>query len=199
MYINTVNPKHYKKGGLQREPALLLEKANGIGMFKTPLIQKIEKVITPMAETMGYEIIRVLMVGVGSGKPTLQIMAERPDGTMPLDDCSRLSQAVSAILDVENVLEDAYYLEVSSPGIDRPLTRLKDFEKFKGLEVRVEIEPGIAGRKKFKGTLLGLASGDAVSVKTEEGEVFSLPFGHIQKAKLTLNDDLLKSHQKKGN
>jgi ribosome maturation factor RimP len=166
-------------------------------MDKTPLIKKIEKTISPMAETMGYEIVRVLLVGVGSGKPTLQIMAERPDGTMHLDDCSRLSQAVSAILDVENVMAEAYYLEVSSPGIDRPLTRLKDFDRYKGFEAKVEIDPGISGRKKFKGRLLGLENDAAVSLKTEEGEVFALPFEHIQKAKLTLNDDLLKAAQQK--
>jgi ribosome maturation factor RimP len=165
-------------------------------MEKTPLIKKVEKTITPMAETMGYEIVRVLMVGIGSGKPTLQIMAERPDGTMQMDDCSRLSQAVSALLDVENVMDEAYYLEVSSPGIDRPLTRLKDFERYKGFEARVEIEPGIEGRKKFKGKLLGVED-VAVSLKTEEGEVFALPFEQIQKAKLTLNDDLLKAAQQK--
>lgn len=166
-------------------------------MEKTPLVKKIEKTISPMAETMGYEIVRVMMVGVGSGKPTLQIMAERPDGSMPLDDCSRLSQAVSAILDVENVLDEAYYLEVSSPGIDRPLTRLKDFDRYKGFEAKVEIEPALAGRKKFKGRLQGLEQDTAVSLKTEEGEVFAIPFEHIQKAKLTLNDELLKAAQQK--
>ncbi len=166
-------------------------------MEKTPLIKKVEKTITPMAETMGYEIVRVLMVGIGSGKPTLQVMAERPDGTMNLDDCSRLSQAISALLDVENVMDEAYYLEVSSPGIDRPLTRLKDFERYKGFEARVEIEPGIEGRKKFKGKLLGVEKDVVVSLQTEEGEVFGLPFDHIQKAKLTLNDDLIKAAQQK--
>ncbi|MEZ0222974.1 MAG: ribosome maturation factor RimP [Alphaproteobacteria bacterium] len=166
-------------------------------MDKTPLTRKIEKTISPMAETMGYEIVRVLLVGIGSGKPTLQIMAERPDGTMHLDDCSRLSQAVSAILDVENVMAEAYYLEVSSPGIDRPLTRLKDFDRYKGLEARVEIEPGIDGRKKFKGRLLGVEKDVAVSLKTDEGDVYSLPFEHIQRAKLTLNDELLKAAQQK--
>ena len=124
-------------------------------MDRTPLEKKVAAAISPMAETMGYEIVRVLMVGIGSGKPTLQIMAERPDGTMSMDDCSRLSQAVSAILDVENIVDTAYYLEVSSPGIDRPLTRLKDFDTYKGFEAKIEIEPGLEGRKKFKGRLLG--------------------------------------------
>lgn len=195
-YKKTLNPKHYKKGGLQKSPPFCLRGFKD-RMEKTPLIKKIEKTISPMAETMGYEIVRILMVGIGSGKPTLQIMAERPDGTMNLDDCSRLSQAVSALLDVENVLDEAYYLEVSSPGIDRPLTRLKDFDRYKGFEARVEIEPGIGGRKKFKGLLLGVGNDDNVSLKTEEGEVYALPFGQIQKAKLTLNDELLKAAQQK--
>jgi ribosome maturation factor RimP len=164
---------------------------------KTPLEKKVAAAISPMAETMGYEIVRVLMVGVGSGKPTLQIMAERPDGTMSMDDCSRLSQAVSAILDVENIVDSAYYLEVSSPGIDRPLTRLKDFDTYKGHDAKIEIEPGLDGRKKFKGKLLGTENGSGVSLKTEEGAVVSLPFAHIRRAKLTLTDELLKSAQAK--
>lgn len=166
-------------------------------MDKSPLTKKIERTISPIAESMGYEIVRVLLVGVGSGKPTLQIMAEMPDGKMPLDDCSRLSQAVSAVLDVENVLDGAYYLEVSSPGIDRPLTRLKDFAHYKDHEARIETESGIGGQKKFKGILKGI-EGDNVAIETEKGAV-TIPFYDISKAKLTLTDDLIKaSQQKKG-
>ncbi len=166
-------------------------------MEKTPLTAKIEKAISPTAQSMGYEIVRVLMVGIGSGKPTLQIMAEKPDGTMNLDDCSRLSQAISAVLDVEGVISDAYYLEVSSPGIDRPLTRLKDFETYKGLEVKIETDRPIDGQKKFKGKLIGTAEGGIVSLETEEGILRGLPFGQIQKAKLVLTDELIKSAQQK--
>lgn len=165
-------------------------------MDKSPLVKKIENIITPTAESMGYELVRVLMVGVGSGKPTLQIMAEKPDGTMGVDDCSRLSQAVSALLDVEGVIAEAYYLEVSSPGIDRPLTRLKDFKNHKGYEARIEIDPGIEGRKKFTGKILEVERDIAVSIQTEDGVVYSLPIEHIQKAKLLLTDELLKAAQK---
>lgn len=168
-------------------------------MEKTPLVKKVEETVAPTAAGMGYEIVRVMLVGAGGGKPTLQIMAERPDGTMSLDDCSRLSQALSAVLDVENVMNGgAYYLEVSSPGIDRPLTRLKDFERFKGYEARVEVEPAIEGQKKFKGRLLGVEKDVVVSLQTEDGLVRGFPFGQIQKAKLLLTDELIKSAQKKG-
>lgn len=165
-------------------------------MEKTPLVKKIESAIIPMAESMGFDIVRVLMVGVGSGKPTLQIMAERlSDGTMGVEDCGKLSQAVSAILDVENIIDSAYYLEVSSPGIDRPLTRLKDFERFNGHEARLELDESIAGQKRFKGRLSGIKD-DAVSLETETGNV-TVPFSTIQKAKLMLTDDLIKSAQRK--
>ncbi|MEZ0262706.1 MAG: ribosome maturation factor RimP [Alphaproteobacteria bacterium] len=175
---------------------MCIRKAKTEKMDQTPQTKKVEKAISPTAQGMGYEIVRVLMVGAGSGKPTLQIMAEKPDGTMNLDDCSRLSQAISAVLDVENVMDGAYYLEVSSPGIDRPLTRLKDFERYKGLEAKVELDTAINGQKKFKGKLLG-ANGDTVNLQTEEGPVQALPFGHIQKAKLVLTDELIKSAQQK--
>jgi len=105
-------------------------------MNKAPLIKKIEGAITPVAESMGFELVRVLLIG--TGKPVLQIMAERADGSITLDECARLSQAISAVLDVENVLNDAsYYLEVGSPGIDRPLTRLKDFDRYAGQQARI--------------------------------------------------------------
>lgn len=162
-------------------------------MDKSPAVKKIERVITPTAESMGYEIVRILLIG--TGKPTLQIMAEKPDGSMPVDDCGRLSQAISAVLDVENAVEGAYFLEVSSPGIDRPLTRLKDFERYAGYEARIEIEPARNGRKRFKGRLKGL-QGNEVMVDDEQGPV-ALPFDHIQKAKLLLTDELLKAAQQK--
>ncbi len=163
--------------------------------MKTPLMQKIEKTISPVAESMGYEIVRVLLIG--TGKPTLQVMAEKPDGTMGIEDCGRLSQAISAVLDVENVIDTAYMLEVSSPGIDRPLTRLKDFINYKGYDARIEIEPGIDGQKKFKGRILDVEKDSAVNFQTEEGTIYSLPLDHIQKAKLMLTDELLKSAQQK--
>jgi ribosome maturation factor RimP len=163
-------------------------------METSPLLRKIERALTPTAESLGYELVRLLLVG--SGKPTLQIMAERPDGTMGVEDCETLSKAVSAVLDVEDLLDTAYYLEISSPGIDRPLTRLKDFEKHKGFDARVEIEPGINGQKKFKGKLLGL-DGKTVRLQDDAGIVHALPFDDVQRAKLLMTDELVASVMKK--
>jgi len=161
-----------------------------------PLMKRVQAAITPMTETMGYEIVRVIMVGVGSGTPTLQIMAEKPDGTMQLEDCSRLSQAVSAILDVEDILADKYYLEVSSPGIDRPLTRLKDFDRYKGFETRVELDTPIEGQRKFKGMLKGI-DGNEILLEDEAGKAHRLPFKSVEKAKLLLTDALIEAVTKK--
>ena len=164
-------------------------------MSKSPLAKKIEKIIAPTAESMGYDIVRILMVGEGSGKPTLQIMAEKADGTMLVDDCERLSHAVSALLDVENAIEDAYYLEVSSPGIDRPLTRLKDFDTYKDNEARIELDSPVNGQKKFKGVLKGITGND-IALETDTGPV-TIPFQAVHKAKLVLTDDLIKQAQRK--
>lgn len=163
-------------------------------MIKPPLIKKIEKTITPTVESMGFELVRVLLIG--SGKPTLQIMAERPDGGITIDECGKLSQAISAVLDVENVLEDSpYYLEVGSPGIDRPLTRLKDFDRFAGQEAKMEIEPAIDGRKRFRGTLKGL-KGEHVVITTEEGEK-TIPFSSVERAKLIVPEEVIQPKQQK--
>lgn len=164
-------------------------------MAATPLLKKIERVISPAAASMGYELVRVLMVGVGSGKSTLQVMAEKPDGTMDVEDCARLSQAVSALMDVEDIFDEAYYLEVSSPGIDRPLTRAKDFDRYKGFEARIEMDEQIDGQKKFKGLLKGIDSNDVVTLTTDKGDA-ALPFARIEKAKLLLTDALIEAHQK---
>lgn len=181
-----------------KEPALLLEKNENIhdeNMEHGTLTKKIERTIAPMAQTMGYDIVRILMIGAGSVRPTLQIMAERPDGTMLIDDCSRLSQAVSALLDVENLIEEAYVLEVSSPGIDRPLTRLKDFDRYAGFEARIEMHTPQDGQRKFKGALKGL-DGETVLLEQENGTIARLPFADLDKAKLVLTDDLIRAAMK---
>ena len=163
-------------------------------MNKPPIVKKIERTITPIVESMGFEIVRVLLIG--SGKPTLQIMAERPEGGITIDECGKLSQAISVILDVENTLEDSsYYLEVGSPGIDRPLTRLKDFDRYAGQEVRMEIEPALEGRKRFRGKLQG-TKGELVLLATEEGEK-QIPFSSIEKAKLFVPEEIIQPKQQK--
>ncbi|MBU6475245.1 MAG: ribosome maturation factor RimP [Alphaproteobacteria bacterium] len=187
-----------KKGGLQKSPPFCLGNFDTVN--KPPLIRKIEDAITPAVESMGFELVRVLMTG--AGKPTLQIMAERPwnaetkkGGTITIDECGKLSQAISAVLDVENVMEDKpYFLEVGSPGIDRPLTRLKDFDRFAGQDAKLEIEPAIGGRKRFRGTLKG-TKGKSVIIAAEDGEA-EIPFAAIEKAKLTVMDELLKPKQR---
>jgi ribosome maturation factor RimP len=132
--------------------------------------------IEPSLADMGYELVRVKMIG--TTRRTLQIMAERSDEkAMSVEDCADISRQVSALLDVEDPIPGAYVLEVSSPGIDRPLVRAKDFERFAGFEVKLETALPIEGRKKFRGKLLGL-DGETVRVKDEKGEV-GLPFSAI--------------------
>lgn len=153
---------------------------------------QIRELIESAVEGLGFELVRVTYGG--GRKPTLQIMAERPDGTMSVDDCARLSREVSLILDVEDPLPGEYLLEVSSPGVDRPLTRPKDFERWVGFETKVELATQIDGRRRFKGRMTGF-DGSEVVIQTEEGEV-TLPFGDISKAKLILTDELLAEVQK---
>ena len=156
------------------------------------LSQVIERIITPTVEGMGYELVRLTISG--GQRKTLQVMAERKDGlNMSLNDCTQLSRAISAVMDVEDPIEGAYSLEVSSPGIDRPLTRAKDYERFAGFEAKLETRAPIDGRKRFKGRLLGL---EASKVKIEvEGAPVALPLEEIEKAKLVLTDDLIAAHQ----
>src|ERR1700744_773202 len=136
----------------------------------------LEPILTPAIEKAGYRLVRLRIMG-GKVK-TLQIMAERPDGTMNVEDCAILSRALSEFLDAEDPLEGEYDLEVSSPGIDRPLTRLTDFARWSGHEAKIElVAPDETGRKKFKGLLLGLDGGD-VMFEVEGGRL-QLPFRGI--------------------
>ena len=147
--------------------------------------------LDPVAESEGYEIVRLRLMG-GDHARRLQIMAERSDGTMLVEDCSRLSRAISEVLDAADPVRGEYMLEVSSPGIDRPLTRLEDFNTYEGLEARIELDRLAEGRKRFKGVLAGV-DGDNVGVDLEGEESTALvPFAWITDAKLTLSDALLK-------
>lgn len=154
---------------------------------------QISDIIRPVAEELGFELIRITYGG--GRKPTLQIMAERPDGTMSVDDCARLSREVSLVLDVEDPLPDEYLLEVSSPGVDRPLTRPKDFERWVGFEAKVELAIQIDGRRRFRGRLLSF-DGAVIQLETDEG-AFDLNYADVSKAKLILTDDLLAAVQQK--
>ena len=146
------------------------------------------EIIAPVIEDMGYELVRVrLMSGQTS---TLQVMADKPAGGIEVDDCAHISNAISAVLDVEDPILDAYTLEVSSPGIDRPLTRLKDFDMFEGYEAKLETAELQGGRRRFKGVLAGI-EGDEVLINVEEGTI-GLHFDWLSDAKLVLTDDLIK-------
>ncbi|AEI96104.1 ribosome maturation factor RimP [Roseobacter litoralis] len=155
---------------------------------KAAIDRRMAEIITPVIEDMGFELVRVRLM---SGKSTiLQIMADKPDGGIEVDDCAEISQAVSAVLDVEDPILDEYTLEVSSPGIDRPLTRLKDFEMFEGYEAKIETGEMIDGRRRFKGALAGVEN-DEVLINVEEGTI-GLKFDWLSDAKLVLTDDLIK-------
>ena len=149
---------------------------------------EVERLIAPALEAMGYDIVRVQLTG--GDRLVLQIMAERrADGGMSVDDCAEVSRAVAAILDVEDPIDSAYALEVSSPGIDRPLTRLADFDRFAGFEARVEMALPIDGRRRFRGRLLGTRGAD-IAMVCDDNEI-TLPFADLQKAKLVLTDELI--------
>jgi ribosome maturation factor RimP len=155
-------------------------------------IRQVTELIEPTLRDMGLELVRVLVSG--GQRPTLQIMVERGDhAPTTLDDCAEASHAVSALLDVADPLPGAYRLEVTSPGIDRPLVRRADYERFAGFEARLETELPIEGRRRFRGRLLGLAD-DQVRLALPEGEQ-AIPLDAIKKAKLVLTDDLLAAAQ----
>ncbi len=152
--------------------------------------RRLEAIVGPPIEAMGYELVRVMVTG--GRRPTLQIMAEKPDGSgMSVDDCAGISRTISAVLDVEDPISGEYTLEVSSPGIDRPLTRVKDFRRYAGFEARVDMAEPIDGRKRFSGQLVGLDEMDRVLVETEPGVQWALPFEGIARAKLVLTDALV--------
>ena len=158
---------------------------------KTAMDRLLADLVTPVIEGMGFELVRIRLMG--GNTRTLQIMADRPEGGIEVDDCGDISTAVSALLDVEDPVEENYVLEVSSPGIDRPLTRLKDFEMWKGWEARMETTELIDGRRRFRGTLGGV-EGEEVLIQIEEGDqtvTIGLQFDWLADAKLMLTDDLI--------
>ena len=158
---------------------------------KTAEDRQLLELLDPVAEAAGYEIVRLRLMG-GDEARRLQIMGERPDGDMNVEDCARLSRAISQIMDAADPIAGEYMLEVSSPGVDRPLTRLKDFDTYEGLEARVELDRMAEGRKRFKGVLAGV-DGDNIGIDLEGDEHTALiPFAWIIDAKLVLSDQLMK-------
>ncbi|MFT6774569.1 MAG: ribosome maturation factor RimP [Paracoccaceae bacterium] len=156
---------------------------------KAALDRRIADIIRPTVEGMGFLLVRVRLMISSRERKTLQIMAERPDGTMEVDHCADLSRALSAVLDVEDPIDGEYALEVSSPGIDRPLTTLEQFERHAGWECKIETAELIDGRRRFKGELEGVEDGE-VLIRIEEG-IIGLNFEWISDAKLVLTEALI--------
>lgn len=156
-------------------------------------LSQLEPIIAPAVEAAGYRLVRLRLMG--GKRKTLQIMAERADGTMNVEDCAELSRALSAFLEREDPIEGEYVLEVSSPGIDRPLTRLMDFARWAGHEAKIELKaPDAQGRKRFKGRLLGL---DGTEIVIEvEGARLAFAHANIAEAKLVLTDRLIEEDLK---
>ena len=161
-----------------------------------PDLEKLTAIIEPEARALGFDLVRVAWFesgGEGSDEPTLQVMAERPDTRqLVIDDCAALSHRISDRFDELDPITEAYRLEVSSPGIDRPLTRLKDFADWAGHEAKVEVREAVGSQKRFRG-LLGGVDGDIVSLTDKNGAAHSIAFANIDNAKLVLTDRLIAS------
>ena len=153
------------------------------------IMNKLEEQLSPIIENLGFEVVRIMTIGVKN--PTLQIMIERKDReNLVVDDCALVSRAVSDLLDELDPIEGEYSLEVSSPGLDRPLTKFENFQRFTGYEAKIETKVEVDGRKRFKGIIA--KTGDSEKIYIEmEGKEYEILFDDISKAKLVLNDALL--------
>ena len=165
---------------------------------ETGLAARVAVIAEPLLHDLGFRLVRVRISGATGC--TVQIMAERPDGTMTIEDCQTVSRALSPVLDVNDPIDHAYRLEISSPGIDRPLVRRSDFDRFAGEIVKIEMAIARDGRRRFRGRLLGRA-GEAARLRLEEGaeaaEVL-LPIAEMAEAKLVLTDALITESLKRG-
>lgn len=176
------------------------ENADARVITETGLEARIAHIVEPVIIGLGYRLVRIKLSALNG--MTLQIMAERPDGTMSVDDCEVLSRDLSPLLDVEDPIDHEYNLEVSSPGIDRPLVRLGDFDRWSGHRAKIELLRPIGGRKRFKGTLAG-HEGGAVRLLLEEGvkggepEIVTLPIADIDEARLVLTDAVIRETLRK--
>ena len=167
---------------------------------ETGVAARVANVAEPVIADLGFRLVRVKISGQGGC--TVQIMAEREDGTMTVEDCEAVSRALSPVFDLEDPVESAYNLEVSSPGIDRPLVRAQDFERWSGHEAKIEMAVPVAGRKRFRG-LIGGIEGEAVSitladVKESEEPTVRLPLSDLADARLVLTDDLVRESLRRG-
>jgi ribosome maturation factor RimP len=188
-----------KEERVGRKPALFIcrtppaQTNRGKLALVTELLRRLEDIVAPTVVGMGYELVRVAM---SRGGGTVQIMIEPADGrSMDVEDCATVSRALSAVLDVEDPIPGAYTLEVSSPGIDRPLTRPKDYVRWSGHLARIELAQPIDGQRRFKGTLLGLEDG-AVKLRLDDGKEAHLPLAAVTRAKLEMTDRLIEEHRR---
>jgi ribosome maturation factor RimP len=167
------------------EPRLITE---------TGIDARVASIIEPTIVEMGYQLVRVKLSSQNG--MTLQIMAERPDGIMTVSDCEKLSMAISPVLDVEDPIDKAYHLEVSSPGIDRPMVRKSDFSKWTGHVVKFETSVMVEGRKRFRGTIKSVSEDafvlDREAVGKDEDPLVAIPFNTLSEARLILTDDLIR-------
>ena len=156
----------------------------------------LETLLAPAVQSQGYRLVRLRLMG--GKRKTLQILAERPDGQMDVEDCAKLSRALSEVLEAADPISEEYVLEVSSPGIDRPLTAAEDFARFAGHEARVELMRGVEGRRRFKGLLIGLEGNDVVMDVTDanENRRVRFPLSDVAEAKLVLTDRLIQESLK---
>lgn len=167
---------------------------------ETGLEARVAHIVEPVIAGLGYRLVRVKLSSLNGA--TLQIMAERPDGSMTVEDCETVSRDLSPVLDVEDPIDAAYNLEVSSPGIDRPLVRRSDFERWTGHQAKIELSRPLDGRRRFKGVLAGLAGDDVrleleAKSKLEEPETVSLPLAEIGEARLVMTDALVRDTLRK--
>ena len=173
------------------EPRLIVEQG---------VAARVAAIAEPVLAGLGYRLVRVRLSGLAGC--TVQIMAERPDGSMTIEDCEAVSRALSPVLDVADPVDRAYRLEISSPGMDRPLVRRSDFERYAGNRVRIEMAVAVEGRRRFRGTLTGV-EGNAARVQRDDaapGEAADvlLPIEDMADAKIMLSDDMVAQSLRRG-
>jgi len=175
----------------QRDKRLITE--NGVAA-------RVAAIVEPVIEDLGFNLVRVKVTSTNGC--TVQIMAERPDGTMSVTDCEAVSRAISPVLDLEDPIPQAYHLEISSPGIDRPLVRASDFERWSGYEAKIEMAVPVAGRKRFRGFIRGVENEAAIvelpDVKEGEERMVRLPLTDLGEARLVLTDELIRESLRRG-
>jgi ribosome maturation factor RimP len=167
---------------------------------ETGVSARVAAIVEPVLQDLGFRLVRARVTGANGC--TVQIMAERPDGTMSVDECEAVSRAVSPVLDLEDPIERAYYLEVSSPGIDRPLVRASDFERWTGYEAKIELSLGLSGRKRFRGFIRDVVGGKVGLELPDAPEgtdpLVLLPLDDLADARLVLTDELIRESLRRG-